>query len=596
MILGAALTACGGALPARGVQSGPTMQSATTPFGAFPGVKGTTFRVWAPKAKAVGVRLFRPSTRTIALERHDDGVWSITAPDVGEGATYKFVVDDRELPDPGARFLPEGVHGPAEVVADHAPTTSFVPPKLDELVIYELHVGTFTDEGTYVAAMHELDQLADLGVNAIELLPVAAFAGERGWGYDGVALYAPHAPYGRPEELRAFVAAAHARGIAVLLDVVYNHLGPAGNYFGAYTDEFLGKVDSPWGQGFAFDNRFVRTFVLENVRYWLESFGFDGLRLDATHAIIDDSPKHILEDIAQLAHGLVPRRIVIGEDERNDPTVMTRTGLDAVWADDFHHSVRVNLTREQDGYYKAYAPTLAELAHTIDRGWLYEGQVYGPSGEKRGHPATGLARGSFVYCIQNHDQVGNRALGTRLNHEVSIDAYLVATMLLLFLPQTPMLFQGQEWAASTPFVYFTDHEPDLGKLVTEGRRKEFAKFAAFADPEQRAKIPDPQSRDSFVKSKLKWDERGQGDHARALALTRTMLHLRRDDAVLGGVHREEKPLQVRVEGQRLVVVRESAKGKRTLVLQLAGEPMPLPAGRVLLRSGEGVPFAALLAT
>ena len=575
------------------------MKSTAMPFGASVGDDGTSFRVWAPRAKSVSVRIFRPGTRTVPMTRHDDGMFAVTLPDVGEGALYKFVLDDQELPDPAARFLPDGVHGPAEVLADHVVTaSSFLPPKLAELVVYELHVGTFTPEGTYAAAMQKLDYLADLGINAIELLPLAAFAGERGWGYDGVALFAPHAPYGRPEALRAFIAAAHERGIAVLLDAVYNHLGPSGNYIPAYAgEEFLGKVDSPWGQGFHFENPHVRAFVLENVRYWFESFGFDGLRLDATHAILDPSTTHVLKEIAELAHGLVPRRIVIAEDERNEPTLMTATGLDAVWADDFHHGIRVLLTGERDGYYSAYEPKLEELAKTIAQGWLYTGQLNPLTGEPRGAPADDVARSSFVYTIQNHDQIGNRALGTRLNHEVSLDAYLAATMLVLFLPQTPLLFMGQEWASSSPFVYFTDHEPDLGKLVTEGRRKEFGKFAAFSDPEHQAKIPDPQARSSFLSSKLKWDELSSGDHARAHALTRTMLHLRRDDAVLGGIRHEEKPLEVRAVGGRLVVTRANAKGRRTLVVQLGRGTASGLEGRVVLRSNDTLesPFAVLLA-
>ncbi len=581
------------------------MKSTAMPFGATVGNDGTTFRAWAPRAKRASVRILHPGTRTVPMTRNEDGVFTVTLADIGEGALYKLVLADRELPDPAARFLPDGVHGAAEVMADHVVTSSsLVPPKLAELVIYELHIGTFTPEGTYAAAMLKLDHLSDLGINAIEVLPLAAFAGERGWGYDGVALFAPHAPYGRPEALRAFIAAAHDRGIAVLLDAVYNHLGPSGNYIPAYAgDEFLGKVESPWGQGFRFEDEHVRTFVLENVRYWLTSFGFDGLRLDATHAVIDPSDKHVLQEITELAHSLVPRRIVVAEDERNEPTLMTRTGLDAVWADDFHHVTRVLLTGERDGYYRAYEPKLDDLAKTIRQGWLYTGQVYPLTDEPRGAPADDVAPSSFVYCIQNHDQVGNRALGTRLHHEVSLDAHLAATMLLLFLPQTPMLFMGQEWAASSPFVYFTDHDPDLGKLITEGRRKEFGKFAAFSDPEHQAKIPDPQARSSFLSSKLKWEERLEGDHAKVLALTRTMLHLRRDDAVLGGIRHEEEPLHVRVEGERLILTRQNGSRRRTLVVQLrpgaasSSAPGLELSGRVILQSRatlEG-PYAVLLA-
>ena len=559
--------------------------------GAHPDARGTTFVVLATRAKTAEVRLFDEGgapLRTAPLQQKTGGCFVAQLGDVREGALYKFVLDGDEVPDPYARFLPFGVHGPARVIAPSEEAPLREPPPLHRWTIYELHVGAFSREGTFRGAIAHLDDLVDLGVTAIELLPIAAFAGERGWGYDGVALYAPHAPYGAPDDLRALVRAAHERGLAVILDAVYNHFGPAGNYLGRYAPEyFTSKVKTPWGDSPSYGWLPMRRLVLDNVRYWLDEFGFDGLRLDATHEIHDESDPHLLREITRLAEARGRR--VFCEDERNEPDVVRVLGADGVWADDFHHQLHVLLTGERDGYYGAYEPTVHALAENITKGWTYCGQPYPPWKDRpRGKSAGGLGREHLVTCIQNHDQVGNRAMGARLSTLVSFDAYCVATMLSLFLPTTPLLFMGQEWAASTPFLYFSDHGGELGTAISNGRREEFRSFAAFADPNVRAKIPDPEARSTFEASRLRWDERDEREHARVLNLHRTMLRLRKVDPVLSTASTD---IEARViAGDLLEVTRREAAGERRLVVNFGKSARAFTAperASVLASSGRG---------
>ncbi|HZU84414.1 MAG TPA: malto-oligosyltrehalose trehalohydrolase, partial [Polyangiaceae bacterium] len=504
--------------------------------GAIPDDGGTTFRAWAPRVTELAVRLHAAADEPIATHplRPIGGGWfEARLAGAGPGTLYTFVLDGRERPDPYARFLPFGVHGPAEVIARARAAPLWNAPPLHRHVVYELHVGAFTPEGTYAAAAERLGELADLGVTALELMPVSSFPGRRGWGYDGVAHFAPFAPYGRPEALRLLVERAHALGLAVLLDVVYNHFGPRGNYLGEYAREYFTSAHgNPWGSAPDFRVAAMRRYVVDNARMWFDEYGFDGLRLDAVHTIRDDSPVHVLRDLRDLAASYRPTRILVGEDDRNDPSVVTELGLDAVWADDFHHQMRVLLTGERDGYYAAYEPRLKDLARVIERGWLFEGQRYGPWDAPRGKPAGELAPERFVYCVENHDQVGNRAFGTRLDIDAGADALRAATAVLLFLPTTPLVFMGQEWACSSPFLFFTDHDPEYGPLVSQGRRAEFGRFAAFADESARERIPDPQSPETFERSKLRWQERDVEPHRSFLESVRAMLRLRRDDPVL----------------------------------------------------------------
>ncbi|MCW5833877.1 MAG: malto-oligosyltrehalose trehalohydrolase [Labilithrix sp.] len=569
-----------------------TPSARALPPGAHCDARGTTFVVLATKPSSVAVRLFdehaRP-IRTVPLERPGGGArFETRVEGVLAGALYDFVLDGEPTPDPYARFLPRGVHGPARVTAATRTPPLAAPPPLHRWSIYELHVGAFTPEGTFRGAIARLDHVVDLGATAIELLPIAAFDGARGWGYDGVALYAPHAPYGAPEDLRALVEAAHARGLAVVLDVVYNHFGPSGNYLARYAPEyFTSKVSTPWGDAPDFTWEPMRQLVLGSARRWLDELGVDALRLDATHAVHDASPRHVLRELADLAHAR--GRLVFFEDERNEPDVVHELAADAVWADDFHHQLHALVTGERDGYYAAYEPSVRALAACVQRGWTFEGQPYAPwRGRPRGKPATGIARERLVTCVQNHDQVGNRALGERLSALCSRDAYAAAVLLALFVPSTPLIFMGQEWAASTPFLYFTAHEGELGAAVSRGRREEFASFAAFADPALRERIPDPEAPSTFEASRLRWEEAAGADHARALDLHRAMLHLRRGDPVLSRPCGDGELTAAEREDGVLEVVRTSGADERRLVVNFGRRAVPFtpPAGaRVLLASG-----------
>jgi maltooligosyltrehalose trehalohydrolase len=402
------------------------------------------------------------------------------------------------------------------------------------LVIYELHVGTFTPGGTFLSAIERLRHVRDLGCSAVEIMPIGEFPGERGWGYDGVYLYAPSRAYGMPDDFRRFVDAAHASGIAVILDVVYNHFGPDGNYLGAYIGDYLDESKkTPWGGAIRYgDPGFhgLRDLVVANPTYWMDEYHIDGFRFDATHAIRDDSDPHILQELTREVHER--GGFAIAEDERRDARLITPEkaggmGFDAVWADDFHHSVRVGFTQERESYFAAFRGELREQLEILQYGW----RITGDKGDVPNDAATGaprpLSAEQFVHCISNHDQVGNRALGERLSDGVRPDRYRAASALLCLSQYTPLFFMGQEWAASTPFLFFTDHEPNLGKLVTEGRREEFKEFAAFQDGESRKQIPDPQDEKTFLRSKLRWEEIGVPPHSQILQLYRDCLSLRK---------------------------------------------------------------------
>jgi maltooligosyltrehalose trehalohydrolase len=520
------------------------------------------------------------------------------------GSRYRLRLDgDATYPDPWSRSQPDGVHGASEVV-DHAAFAwsddDWPGIRREDLVILELHVGTATEQGTFDALIELLPYYADLGVTALELMPVAEFPGSRNWGYDGVSLFAPSSAYGGPDGLKRFVAAAHGQGLAVLLDVVYNHFGPEGNYLPAVTGGriFTERHHTPWGAAVNYDDTgsaAVRETVLANVRQWIADYHLDGLRLDATHAIYDDSPTHILQLIAEAARDAAGGRdvVVIAEDERNERRLLLPAGdggygLDGVWADDAHHSLRRLVAGDDEGYYSAYRGTAAELARTLERGWLYQGEYYEPTGHPRGTESDGLEPHSFVHCIQNHDQVGNRALGERLNHHVTPDVYRAVSTLLLLTPYTPLLWMGQEWAASTPFLYFTDHPEELGRKVTEGRREEFSGFSAFADPAVRERIPDPQHVSSFNRSRLDWSELDDASHAGIAALYRELLALRRSHPAL--LERARTSWSVQAHGAAtLTWLRQGGGRDLLLVAHLSGSHvLELPAGdwNVLLHSEE----------
>lgn len=554
----------------------------TPSLGAWPEAGGTAFRVWAPGQPAVEVIHERPHGHvTHALTPSPDGTWSAVLPGVATGDRYWYrLAHDRVLPDPASRFQPAGVHGPSAVVDPRGfawTDGGWTGLDRDRLVLYELHVGTFSPEGTFAGAAARLPELAALGVTAIELMPVADFPGARNWGYDGVALFAPARCYGTPDDLRRLIDRAHGLGLGVVLDVVYNHLGPDGAYLSAFSaDYFTARHHTPWGAGLNFDGQGserVREFFIENAHHWVHEYHVDGLRLDATHAIADAGPRHILAELAARVRGSAPGRrvLMVAEDHRNLRAIVSAEGeggwgLDAVWADDFHHQCRRLLAGDSDGYYGDFTGRAGDLATTIRDGWFYQGQFSAHLNEPRGTDPAGLAAARFVICLQNHDQVGNRALGERLHHQIDLAAYRAATALLLMAPETPLLFMGQEWAASTPFRYFTDHHDELGRLVTEGRRGEFRHFAAFADPAGRERIPDPQARDTFASSRLQWDERHVEPHASILRLYQALLGLRRSEPAL----RDGSAWQVAALDEGTLGLRRGGAAGLLVVVRLAG--------------------------
>ena len=508
---------------------------------------GVEFRVWAPAAKSVEAELVRGCRAGYCQLLPDaEGVFAAFVPDVGTGTRYRFRLDNGpSYPDPYSRFQPEGVHGQSEVVSPSSyrwNDAAWAGLHPEGLVIYECHVGTYTPEGTFDALAGRLGELKQLGITALELMPVAEFPGRWNWGYDGVDLYAPTRNYGGPEALRRLVDAAHAIGIGVILDVVYNHLGPDGNYLRAYSGSyFTDRYRTPWGDALNYDgegSKWVRPYAVENSCYWLNEYHVDGLRLDATHAIFDGSPRHIIEEIAERARASVPKGrtvLLVAENENNDvrfirPSSKGGYGLDAVWADDFHHSVHTLLTGEDEGYYQDYPPSVESIARTIKNGFLYQGDASVHLKRNRGTKVTDEPAQSFVFCIQNHDQIGNRALGDRLSRSVDRESYLVASALLLLSPETPLLFQGQEFAASSPFLFFTDHKPGLGCLVTKGRREEFEDFSAFRDLASRKRIPDPQAESTFRRCKINRAERDS--NLGTYRLYQDLIALRKSDPIL----------------------------------------------------------------
>lgn len=486
------------------------------------------------------------ATIHVPLTRHEDGYHRGADREGQVGDRYRFVVDRAgPFPDPASRWQPEGVHGPSMVIDPTYMWTdqSWSRPPFRDLVIYELHVGAFTPQGTFRAVIERLPHLRSLGVTAVEIMPIADFPGQRSWGYDGVCLYAPARCYGHPDDLRELVNTAHRLGLAVLLDVVYNHLGPDGNYLSQFSEFYFNPIhQTPWGSALNFDGphcEAVRSFFLSNVAYWMDEFHIDGLRLDATHTICDDSTKYLLEEIAEVVH--LRGGYVIAEDERNLAKLIAAQpegghGLDAVYADDFCHTVQLALGDERYG--EDFTGAAQELTTELKEGWLYQGQVSQRHGRPRGTPPGGLPPERFMFCISNHDQIGNRAFGERLHQLTTPEAFRAASALLLLSPYTPQIFMGQEWAATSPFLYFTDHHEELGKLVSQGRRLEFARFADFADADLVAQIPDPQDLATFECSKLDWSEPTQEPHSGVLALYRECLRLRMFDAAFRPASRE----------------------------------------------------------
>jgi maltooligosyltrehalose trehalohydrolase len=519
------------------------------PFGAECRTDGSVrFRLWAPQCADVSLRIVGSPREELALIATGEGWFELTIP-ADAGTRYQFLTNGQAVPDPASRFQPEGVHGASEVIDPTAyewRDAGWRGRSWDEAVIYELHVGTFTAEGTFAGAEKKLDYLEQLGITAVELMPVSSFPGNRNWGYDGVQPFAPASVYGRPEELKHFIDAAHEKNMMVFLDVVYNHFGPEGNYLPLYAPQFFtDRHNTPWGQAINFDgpcSQPVRQYFIHNALYWLEEYHFDGLRFDAVHAIKDDSHPDILEEIAQAVHRKIggERHIHLVLENDDNAAHYLRRGegrkpqrYTAQWNDDIHHAAQVMVTGESDGYYHDYSHNPAQhLARCLAEGFSFQGE---PSayrdGAKRGEPSRDLPPEAFVSFLQNHDQVGNRAFGDRISR-TNDPARLKAMMTILLLaPSPPLLFMGEEFGATTPFLFFCDFGPDLAPRVTEGRRGEFARFDGFSSPEAQARIPDPGSVKTFLASKLAWASSDQQVHRKWLHFYRDLLAIRRREIV-----------------------------------------------------------------
>lgn len=539
----------------------------------------TSFRVWAPAAEEVVLDL---AGSTVPMVEGDRGWWSADVRDVDAGSDYGFRIDGSDpLPDPRSPSQPDGPHGLSRLV-DHGafPWTDdgWRGLHLPSAVLYELHVGTFSPEGTFDGAIAHLDHLVDLGITAVELLPVAEFAGARGWGYDGVDLYAPHSAYGGPEGLKQLVDACHSRGLGIILDVVYNHVGPEGSYLSRFGKYFTDFYSTPWGEAVNYDqpqSDEVRRFAIDNALMWLRDYHIDGLRLDAVQAIIDTSAVHLLEqlvgEVEELAACVGRPLSLIAESDLNDPRLIRPRdaagyGLDAQWSDDFHHAIHTTLTGEVGGYYEDYG-SLDQLATVLAEGWLFSGRWSEHRRRTHGRPLDGLPGWRLLGYLQNHDQVGNRAVGDRISSTLPAGRCKVGAALYLLGPFVPLVFQGEEWGASSPFQYFTSHtDVELGRAVAAGRRSEFGAFGWKRD-----EVPDPQDPATFERSKLDWGEIGEGEHAELLAWYADCIALRRRTPALGDGRLDEVGVCCDVDAGTLVVDR----GPVTIAVNIGAGPASL---------------------
>lgn len=559
----------------------------------------TQFRVWAPKAGRVDLVM---GQRRYPMQAQERGWWQVEAPAEDAAAGYRYSLDGGEpLPDPRSQWQPDGVHG-ASFLVDHSAYTwqhdDFRAGPIAAGIVYELHIGTFTEAGTYRAAIEKLDHLVDLGITHVEVMPIAEFPGMRGWGYDGVDLYAPHRAYGTPDELKAFVDACHGKGLAVLLDVVYNHLGPDGNYLDRFGPYFTSSYHTPWGSAVNLDQEGsteVRRFFIDNALMWLRDYHFDGLRLDAVHSLGDRSAIHFLEQLAAEAEVLsvsLDRELsLVAESDLNDPRLVwsrERGGyqLHAAWSDDFHHALHTVLSGEDNGYYADFG-RIADIAKALTTVYVYDNRYSEARVRNHGRPAGDLSPRKFVVASQNHDQVGNRAHGERLEHLVGPRKARIAAGLTILAPSIPMLFQGEEWAASTPFQYFTDHEsPVLAKAVSEGRRREFVQFGWRAD-----EVPDPQDLATFERSRLNWEELDEAAHQEMLGWYRSLTSYRRAHSQYLAAPATE--LRVDEEARTLVIVRGRLSlavnfADAAFTLEMEGEPSDLLASNAVDLTGDGM--------
>lgn len=573
------------------------------PVGAELLPDGVHFRVWAPKCRQVEVVIEHHrsgrSVKDIALPlaAEKEGYFSGTC-DAGPGALYRFRLDGGErFPDPASRFQPEGPHGPSCVVDPSFPWSDQAWPglTLQGQVLYEMHIGTYTPSGTWEGATQQLSNLRDLGITAVEIMPVAEFPGRFGWSYDGVNLFAPTRLYGQPDDFRRFVDTAHSLGMGVILDVVYNHLGPEGNYLRQFSaDYFTTRYQTEWGDPVNFDGETagpVREFFIANARYWIEEFHVDGLRLDATQTLFDSSPRHIIACIVEKAREAAGKRsiLIIGENEPQDVKLLMSPekggyGLDALWNDDFHHTSQVALTGYNDAYYSEYTGSPQELISAVKWGYLYQGQHYFWQGKRRGTPTFGIDRSCFVTFIQNHDQVANSAWGTRIHQRTSPGSYRAMTALLLLSPGTPMLFQGQEFAASSPFLYFADLHKDIARLVRKGRVEFLKQFTNIASPEVVDSLDSPSSVATFERSRLHLTERER--HHSIYNLHRDLIRLRKEDTVFRAV--ADSRVEGAVMGPEGFLLRFFLGAEQRLLLVNMGRDIRLrPAPEPLLAPPQG---------
>jgi maltooligosyltrehalose trehalohydrolase len=544
------------------------------------------FTLWAPLLDQVAVKLVAPTEQLLPMQPGEHGYWQVTAEDVQPGTRYFYDLGEFDRPDPASQFQPEGVHGPSEVV-DHQAFNwtdqdwSGIP--LDEMVIYELHVGTFTPEGTFEAIASRLKELRELGVNAIEIMPVAQFPGSRNWGYDGVYPFAVQNSYGGPDGLKQLVNICHQEGFAIILDVVYNHFGPEGNYTSNFAPFFTETYKTPWGSAINFDDAHsegVRNYFIENALYWFEQFHFDALRLDAIHAIYDLGAKHFLkelaDDVAALSKQVGRKLYLIAESDLNDVRVIREPelgghGMDAQWSDDFHHCLHTLLTGEQIGYYQDFG-TCEQLAKAYKNSFVYDWQYAAERKRYHGSDASDRPGYQFVICTQNHDQVGNRMLGDRLSTLVSFEALKLAAGALLLSPNIPMLFMGEEYGEESPFLYFVSHtDPALVEAVREGRKREFSAFHLEGE------YSDPQSPETFKQSQLKWEKQKEGKHRALRDLYQHLISLRRTVPALKNLDKQNLEATVQEEKKLLFLYRWQDSSKLFCVLNFNNEEVSFNA-------------------
>ena len=570
---------------------------------------GVHFRVWAPSRSRVQVVLEDPSgsSQTVSLASEPDGYFSTLSAQASAGTLYRFELDDDPVryPDPCSRFQPDGPHGPSRVIDPSVfawTDQDWRGVKRDSQIIYEMHIGTFSKDGTWRGAQEQLAELASAGITVIEVMPVADFPGRFGWGYDGVDFYAPTWLYGQPDDMRAFVNQAHALGIAVILDVVYNHAGPDGNYLKAFSPAYFStKHTTDWGETFNFDDEYcgpVRDFIASNAGYWISEFHLDGLRLDATQEIYDDSPRHILADIGRAARTAAGNRsiILIAENEPQNtrlvrPESAGGYGLDALWNDDFHHSALVALTGRNEAYYSGFTGAPQEFVSAAKYGYLYQGQWYAWQSQPRGTPGLDLPPSAYVNFIQNHDQVSNSARGERPDMLATKGRYRAMTALLLLAPGTPMLFQGQEFGATTPFLFFCDHKAEIAKLIREGRAKFLSQFPSLSLPEMQEILADPGNPHTFEISKLDFSEREK--NSQSYRLHKDLIALRRRDPVFANPQPRSTDGAVLSADAFLLRYFSSGHGDRLLLVNLGTDLYMKPSPEPLLAPVAGKPWRVL---